>query len=98
MMFLNVSFLAWQNLGILGSQIEIERFFFSVVFFTSLWHCHLGITILNVLMMVYKHWLVDVQEGCSFAFVIIVKFLFVGVKIHDKHQDGLCEVSYLEED
>lgn len=47
--------------------------------------------------MVYKNWLVDVQEGCLFAFVIIVKFLFVEVKIHDKHQDGLCEASYLEE-
>jgi hypothetical protein len=27
MRLLNVSFLAWQILGILGSQIEIERFF-----------------------------------------------------------------------
>lgn len=97
MRLLNVSFLAWQNLRILGSQIEIERFFLNVGFFTNLWHCHLGITILNVLVMVYKNWLVDVQEGCLFAFVIIVKFLFVEVKIHDKHQDGLCEASYLEE-
>lgn len=48
--------------------------------------------------MVYKSWLVDVQEGCSFAFVIIAKFLFVEVKICDKNQDGLCEASYLEED
>jgi hypothetical protein len=48
--------------------------------------------------MVYKNWLVDVQEGCSFAFVIIVKFLFPKVKIRDKHQDGLHEASYLEED
>jgi hypothetical protein len=38
------------------------------------------------------------QEGCLFAFVIIVKFLFVEGKIHNKHQDGLHEASYLEED
>jgi hypothetical protein len=79
-------------------QIEIERFFKIVRLFTSLWHCHFGITILDVLVMVYKNWLVDVQKRCSFAFVIIVKFLFGEVKIHDKHEDGLGEASYLEED
>jgi hypothetical protein len=38
------------------------------------------------------------QEGCSFAFVIIVKFLFAEVEICDKHEFGLGEASYLEED
>jgi len=48
--------------------------------------------------MVYKNRLIDVQKGCSFAFVIIIKFLFAKVKICDKHVDGLGEASYLEED
>jgi hypothetical protein len=48
--------------------------------------------------MVYKNWLVDMQKRCSYTFVIIVKFLFVEVKNCDKHENGLGEASYLEED
>jgi hypothetical protein len=41
MLFLIVGFLVWQILGILGSQIEIERILFSARILINLRRCHL---------------------------------------------------------
>jgi len=53
--FPNVGFLAKQILGILRSQIEIERIFNSVDVLTSLHHCQLGLDNLDALMMILKN-------------------------------------------
>ncbi len=52
--FSNVSFIAWQILGILGSHIEIKRIFSLVGVLTSLQHYKLGVDNLNKLVMVMK--------------------------------------------
>lgn len=53
--FLNVDFLAQQILSILGSHIKTKRILLVGGLFTSLWHCHLRITNLYVLVMIYKN-------------------------------------------
>ncbi len=55
--FLNVSFVAWQILGILGSHIKTERIFNITQALTSLLCCRLGVNNLNKLVIVMKNWL-----------------------------------------
>ncbi len=53
--FLNVDFLPQQIFSILGSQIKTKRVLSLVRLLTSLWHCHLRITNLDSLVMIYKN-------------------------------------------
>lgn len=41
--------------------------FLLVILFTSLWHCHFGITKLNVLVMIYNNWPNDAKDGYIFT-------------------------------
>ncbi len=54
--FLNVDFLAQQILSILGSQIKTKGILLVGGLLTSLWHCHLRITNLDALVVIYKNW------------------------------------------
>ncbi len=62
--FPNMSFVAWQILGIPKSQIEIEILFNIVGMLTSLWHCKLGVKNLNKLVMIMKNWSTDARVNC----------------------------------
>jgi hypothetical protein len=59
--FLNVSFVAQQILGILGSQIKTKRIFNIAKVLTSLQCCRLGVNNLNKLVMVMKNWSSDAR-------------------------------------
>ncbi len=50
-------------LGILGSQIEIEKVFFIVDNLTSLRHCKFGPKNLDLLILLIKNWLDDHTIG-----------------------------------
>ncbi len=58
-MFLNVGFLTWQILKIIGSQIEIEKIFSLAWIFTNLRKCCLRSENLERLIFVNKNWLND---------------------------------------
>jgi hypothetical protein len=54
--FPNMGFLAKQILGILGSQIEIERVFSLASVLTTLRHCHLQMENMDQIIMMVKNW------------------------------------------
>jgi hypothetical protein len=63
--FPNVSFLAKQILGILGSQIKIEHVFSLVDVLTTLRHCKLHVDNLDSIIIVVKNWLDNPHLNCS---------------------------------
>jgi hypothetical protein len=62
--FPNISFAAWQILGISKSQNEIKQIFNIIGLLTSLWHCMLGVEYLNKLVMIMKNWSIDARANC----------------------------------
>ncbi len=62
-MFLTIGFWACQILGVVGSQIEIERFFSLVGILTNLRRCHLQSENLKILIFVRKIWSSDSGDG-----------------------------------
>ncbi len=64
-MFPIVGFCVNRIIGIVGSQIEIERIFSLAGIFTSLRRCHLQLEILNKLIFESKNWPNDSRIGCK---------------------------------
>jgi hypothetical protein len=64
-MFPTIGFCVNQIIGIVGSQIEIERIFSLVEMFTSHRRCHLQSKHLNKLIFVSKNWPNDSRIGCK---------------------------------
>ncbi len=62
-MFPIFAFLACQVLGIVGSQIEIERIYFLVDILTNLMRCHLQTNNLERLIFISKNWPNDFMVG-----------------------------------
>jgi hypothetical protein len=56
-----VGFFVWQNLGIVGSQIEIERIFFLVGIFINLRRCHVQLYNFKKLNFMNKNWANDLK-------------------------------------
>jgi hypothetical protein len=63
--FPNLIYLAWLVMGIVGSQIEIERNFIMVGVITGLRHFQLGIENLNNLILTMKTLPYDPRFGCT---------------------------------
>jgi hypothetical protein len=61
-------------LGVIGSQIEIERFFSLARILSNLRRCHLQIENSEKLIFVNKNWPNDPRIGCKFP-SNLVKFL-----------------------
>jgi hypothetical protein len=64
-MFPIVGFYARQILGIVGSQIEIEKIVSLAGIFTSFKKCRLQLNFLNKLIFVSKNWPNDPRIGCK---------------------------------
>jgi hypothetical protein len=73
-MFPTIGFLTQQILGIIGSQIDIERIFFLVRIFTTFRKCHLQIEKLEKLIFVNKNWLNDLRIRCKSPSILIEFF------------------------
>jgi len=58
-------FFSRQILGMISSQIEIERIFFLIHIFTNLKKCHLQLENLENLNSMTKNWPNDVRVGCK---------------------------------
>jgi hypothetical protein len=73
-MFPIVDFYARKILGIVGSQIEMERIFFLIRIFTSFRRCHLQLENLEKLIFVNKSWPNDPRIDCksSSSFVELI--------------------------
>ncbi len=67
-MFPTSSFCAKQILGIVGSQIEIEKIFSLARILTSLRRCHLQSKFLDKLIFVSKNWPHDPRISCKSPF------------------------------
>ena len=63
--FPTVGYLARQILGIVGSQIEIERVFSIAGILTALCRCRLGSKNLDQLVLLVKNWPDDPRQGCE---------------------------------
>jgi hypothetical protein len=77
-MFPIFAFLACQILGIVGSQIEIERIFSLVDILSNLRRCHLQTNNLERLIFMSKNWPNDFRAG-SFP-NNLVELIIVNVK------------------
>ncbi len=92
-----MGFLTQHILGILGSQIEIERIFLVVGVFTSLQQCCFGVENLDKLMMTYKNWPLDawlyckLVSGDKLAEFVVVEYML------KENEDMLENAGYLEE-
>ncbi len=64
-MFLIVGFCAKQILGIIRSQIDIERIFFKTRILTSFKRCYLHLECLDKLIFVKKNWPNDLRIRCK---------------------------------
>jgi hypothetical protein len=64
-MFQTIGFLVRQILGIVGSQIDIEKIFSLVEILTNLRRCHLQLENLENLFFVNKNWSNDCKVGCT---------------------------------
>jgi hypothetical protein len=73
-MFPTIGFLTQQILGIIGSQVEIERIFSLVRIFTTFRKCHLQIENLEKLIFVNKNWLNDPRIRCKYPSMLIEFF------------------------
>ena len=63
--FPTVGYLARQILGIIGSQIKIERVFSIAGILTMLRRCRLGSKNLDQLVLLVKNWPDDPRQGCE---------------------------------
>jgi hypothetical protein len=63
---MTISFLAYQILGIPGSQIETEGILSMVGVLCALHRCKLGMKNLDALVLIYKNWPYDPRDGCLF--------------------------------
>jgi hypothetical protein len=63
--FSNLTYLAQQVMGIVGSQIETKRIFNMVGVITSLKRCQLGIENLDKLVTIMKNWPNDPKFECT---------------------------------
>jgi hypothetical protein len=60
-MFPTIGFLTHQILGIVGSQIEMQKIFLLASIFTKLRKCHLQLNNLERLIFVRKNWPNDIR-------------------------------------
>jgi hypothetical protein len=58
-----MSFLTWQILGIINSQIRLKEFFSVANVITNLQQSKLGIEHLDALIFIVKKWIIDVHVG-----------------------------------
>jgi hypothetical protein len=70
--FSYVKFVAHQILGIVGSQIEVEKNLNIAIIYTNLCHYRLGIENLEMFISIYKNWLEDARVGVS---IFMKKFM-----------------------
>jgi hypothetical protein len=70
-MFPTIGFCARQILGIVGSQIEIERIFSLTRILTSLKKCRLQSENLDKLIFVNKNWLNDPKINCKYPSTLV---------------------------
>ncbi len=73
--FPNLTYVSRQVMGIVHSQIEIERIFILVRVITSLKPCWLGFENLDKLVLIMKNWPNDPGFGCTSGFKSFEKFL-----------------------
>jgi hypothetical protein len=64
-MFPTIGFLAYQILGIIGSQIETKRIFSLASILTNLRRYRLQLENLENLIFVSKNWPPDLKDGCK---------------------------------
>ena len=62
---------------------------------TSLRRCHLGLSNLNGLIMIYKNWPIDARSACKLASTNVVEFSNNEHEILDNHENELEEARYL---
>ncbi len=62
-----VKFVACQILGIVGSQIEVERVFNIVGIYMNLCRSRLGTKNLEMIISIYKNWHEDARVGGSLS-------------------------------
>jgi hypothetical protein len=89
--FRNVAFLARQILGIVGSQVEIERIFSITGVILSQQRCRLGVEHLDKLVFISKNWPDEPSNVGKLEDESVEHFL----EIEDIHTDG--NVHFIEE-
>jgi hypothetical protein len=85
-MFPTIGLLAWQTLGIVGSQIKIERIFSLASILTNLRRCSLQLENLEEKKFVNKNWPNDVKVVCK-SFNDLVEFIEKNEQLEEKLQE-----------
>ncbi len=85
-------------MGIVVSQIEIERIFNMVGVITSLRHCWLGIKNLDKFVFIMKNWLDDPKFGCATSLPnSIEEYLKIENDMISKNEDFIVNFNLFEE-
>jgi len=96
--FPNLTYVSRQVMGIVGSQIEIERIFSMVRVITSLKRCWLGIENLDKLVLIMKNWLHDPIFRCTSGPKSFEKFLNSKDIVVVKKEDLIIDFNLFEKD
>ncbi len=96
--FPNLTYVSRQVMGIVGSQIEIERIFSMVRVITSLKSCLLGIENLDKLVLIMKNWLHDPRFRCTNGFKSFEKFFNSKNNVVVKNEDLIVDFNLFEKD
>jgi len=96
--FPNLTYVAQQEMGIVGSQIEIERIFSMAKVITSLKRCWLRIENLDKLVLIMKNWLDDLKFGCTNGPKSFEEFLNSEDGVVAKNEDLIVDFNLFEED
>jgi len=84
-MFLTIGFYVKQILGIIGSQIEIERFFSLDAIIISFKRCHLQSENLDKLIFVNRHWPNDLRIHYQSLFRL-VELIEINVNLEEEFE------------
>jgi hypothetical protein len=91
--FSYVGFLVRQILGIVGSQIEVERVFSIASICTNLHHSRLGTESIEMLISIYKNIPKDVRVGGSLS---MHKFMEMEEILMDENEEVIASLGLLE--
>ncbi len=85
-------------MGIVGSQIEIERIFNMAKVITSLKHCWLAIENMDKLVIIMKKWLDDLRFRCTNGPKSFEKFLNSKDIVVVKNENLIANFNLFEKD
>lgn len=95
--FPSLSFLACHILAIPRSRIETEHIFSVASVLTSLCHCHLGLSNMDSLLMIYKNWPDNTRAHCKSAPNNVQEFFEPEFRLLDDYEDNLEDTAYFDE-